>query len=231
MIHIGICDDNEKTREKLKETLENMLFKYDECSFELYDSGERMMASIEAGEFDAELLLLDIHMDQVDGIEVARWIRENQIDVDIIFVTVSEDHVFDGYQFKAFSYLLKPLKKQRLQEEITRYMRERKEQPGCLHVTIGGRKEQVFLDRVYYFSADKRKIIIHERGDEERSFYAKMDELEEMLKEYDFVRCHQSYLVNKRYVKSATRMEIALSDEVIPVSRKYADDVKNAFGG
>ena len=231
MIHIAICDDNENIREKLKEVLESMLFKYDECDFELYDSGERMIASIEAGEFEAELLLLDIHMDQVNGIEVARWIRENQVDVDIMFVTVSEDHVFDGYQFKAFSYLLKPLKKQRLHDEIERYMQERKEQSGCLHVTIGGRKEQVFLDRVYYFSADKRKIIIHERGDEERSFYAKMDELEQMLTDYDFVRCHQSYLVNKRYVKSATRTELELADEVIPVSRRYADAVKESFGG
>ncbi len=231
MIHIGICDDSDKTREKLKEILENMLFKYDECDFQLFVSGEQLMESIESGEFEAELLLLDIHMGETDGIEVARWIRDHQVDVDIIFVTVSEDHVFDGYQFRAFSYLLKPLKKQRLQDEIDRYMKERSAQPGCLHVTIGGRKEQVFLDRVLYFSGDKRKILIHERDGDDRSFYAKMDELDEMLKDYDFIRCHQSYLVNRKFVKSASRTELTMEDEVIPVSRKYADDVKEAFGG
>lgn len=231
MLHIAICDDNENIRAKLKDILENMLFKYDECEFQLYDSGEAMIESVEAGEFNAELLLLDIHMGKADGLEVAGWIREHQVDVDIMFVTVSEDHVFDGYQFRAFSYLLKPLKKQRLQEEIDRYMKERSDQPGCLHVTIGGRKEQVFLDRVYYFQGDKRKIFIHEIDSEDRSFYAKMDELDEMLKDYEFIRCHQSYLVNKKFVKSVSRTELTLADEVIPISRKYTDDVRETFGG
>lgn len=60
------------------------------------------------------------------------------MDVDIIFVTVSQEHVFDGYTFQAFSYLLKPIDRGRLSDEINRYMLQKTKHAECLHITING---------------------------------------------------------------------------------------------
>lgn len=214
----------------LHEIASRSMFQFGETEYIYYDSGARVIEEIENDSFRCDLLLLDIHMPEVDGLSVAAYIREHSVDVDIIFVTVSAEHVFDGYTYQAFSYVLKPLNNGRLSEELKRYMKLKEESPRCLHVSISGKKVQIFLDRVRYFAADGRKIVVFQRGEDERiSFYAKMGELTETLKEDAFLRCHQSYLVNAAYVKSYSRTELDMGDDVVPVSRRYAEDVREYF--
>lgn len=146
-------------------------------------------------------------------------------------MTVSVEHVFDGYTYQAFSYLVKPLEYTRLSDELKRYMKLKENTSRCLHVNIGGKNVQIALDRVKYFAANGRKIYVCERGHGETiSFYAKMDELTETLKEFDFLRCHQSYLVNSKFIQSYSRTEIDAGGDTIPVSRRYTKDVRDYFG-
>lgn len=228
MIYIGICDDEKEYREKLHDIVSTALFRFDEMEFSHYDSGREVIEAIEADAFPCELLLLDIHMPEKDGLETAAYIRDHQIDVDIIFVTVSSEFVFDGYTFQAFSYLLKPLSRDRLSAELSRYMQLRSACSKCLYVNIGRKRVPIFLDRVKYFAAEGRKINVIQKSDSQSlSFYAKMGELEQTLSEDDFIRCHQSYLVNVRYIQSHTRTEIDIGGEIIPISRRYTDIVCN----
>lgn len=231
MISVGICDDDKEHRELLREYACKALFQFGEVQFSDYESGNQVIEEIEKGEFTCELLLLDIHMTGKDGLETAAYIRTHQVDVDIIFITVSAEHVFDGYTYQAFSYLLKPVDHDRLTSELERYMKLKEVNSKCLHVAIGGKKVQIFLDRVKYFAADGRKIHVIQRGDEEElSFYAKMGDLQETLEEDGFLRCHQSYLVNTKYVESFSRAEIEVAGESIPVSRRYVNEVRERFG-
>lgn len=225
MLHIGICDDDREAREKIYDMVMHAVFSYDEIDFEFFESGRRVIDRIEENKFQCDLLFLDINMPECDGFEVAKYIRENNVDVDIIFVTVSAEHVFEGYVYRAFSYILKPVDSKRLEDEIARYMNERFSGSNCLHVTINNKKEHILLDKVLYFEGDGRKIRIHQKG-EEMSFYAKMSDLELMLETYGFVRCHQSYIVNKKYIKGCSRTEIKLDSETLPVSRKYQEKVR-----
>ncbi len=225
MLHIGICDDVREDRERIKEFVLHATFSYDDVEFKLFTTGQEVIEQIEEQDFCCDLLFMDINMPEKNGIETAKYIREQQIDVDIIFITVSTEHVFDGYVYRAFSYLLKPLDRKRLQDEINRYLSERYASSNCLHVTIHNRKEQIYLNNVFYFEGKGRKIICHQRG-EEQEFYAKMGDLEQMLLQYQFIRCHQSYLVNKKYIKNVTRTDVVLEDETLPISRKYLDTVR-----
>ena len=227
MIHIGICDDDKGMQKQIYDIVQRELFKYDDAEYTYFSSGKEVIDAIEEGSFYCDLLLLDIHMPKTDGLSTAKYIRECQVDVDIIFVTVSQEHVFDGYTFQAFSYLLKPIDGQRLSDEINRYMLQKTKHAECLHITINGRKEQVFLDRVVYFSGEGRKVLIHQRGQEEVSFYGKIGDVEEVLEECHFIRCHQSYLLNQRFIRKYSKTEIELSDgERIPVSRKYINMIE-----
>lgn len=226
MIHIGICDDDKSMQEQIYDIVQHELFKYDDAEYTYFSSGKDVIDAIERDRFFCDLLLLDIHMPKTDGLSTAKYIRECQVDVDIIFVTISQEHVFDGYTFQAFSYLLKPLDKGRLSEEINRYMIQKSKHTECLHITINGRKEQVFLDRVQYFSGEGRKVLIHQRGKETISFYGKIGDVEAVIKGCHFIRCHQSYLLNQRFIKNYSKTEIELTDgQVIPVSRKYVGNI------
>ena len=225
MLRIGICDDDREYREKIHDLVIHSIFSYDDAQVVHYMSGKQVVDDIKKEEIDIDLLLLDINMPEYDGLNTAKYIRENNVDVDIIFITVSAEHIFDGYTYKAFSYILKPVDKKRLDDEIGRYMTERSKCTNCLHISVNGKKEQILLDKVYYFEGEKRKIKIYQKG-ESISFYAKMNELEEMLKQYGFVRCHQSYLVNKKYITGSSRTEIKVGESVLPISRRYQEEIK-----
>lgn len=230
MITIGICDDSDSDRKLIYDEVSRAIFQYDEVRFVYYASGREVIQEIEENNFTCELLFLDINMPYATGLETAEYIRKHSVDVDIIFITVAREHVFDGYTYQAFSYLLKPIDRNRLADEVGRYITIRNTSSQCLYVIIDRRREQIFLDRVKYFMCSGRKIYICQRGMEDKlSFYAKLNDLENMLPESDFIRCHQSYLINKKYVQSYTRTEVEVDGEIIPVSRKYTDVVRETL--
>lgn len=231
MIYIGICDDNRAHREQLMELISKALFRYDDVTFCGYDSGDALIEAIEDGHFECELLFLDIQMPGRDGLRTAAYIREHRVDVDIIFVTVSTEHVFDGYTYQAFSYLVKPLNEKRLTDELERYMKLKEKGTDCLHVQISGKRVPIFLNRVKYFATEGRKLVAHQLGEEDIAFYAKMNDLQETLQNEDFLRCHQSYLVNAKYVESYSRKEMDVGGELIPIARRYVEEVRNRFNG
>ena len=93
MIEIGICDDEKEYRDMLYEMVVRSLFQFDEVEFRYYETGNQIIEEIEKNEFKCDLLLLDINMPGRNGLKTAEYIRTHQVDVDIIFVTVSAEHV------------------------------------------------------------------------------------------------------------------------------------------
>lgn len=224
MLRIAICDDDPEIRKKIYDLASRVLFKYSELDFYYYRDGNEVVSAIEKREFQAELLLLDIHMPGADGIFVADYIRRNALDVDIIFVTVSNQHVFQGYQYKAFAYCMKPIDSSQLSDVMVRYVEERQKRSYCINVSVNGQNIRIPLNRVVYFESQKRKIIAHELG-EDVAFYGKMSDLEAALPKDKFFRCHQSYIVNRDMVDVMKRTEVIVSGVAIPMSRKYYESM------
>lgn len=93
MLYLGICDDEKKHREKIHEMFSRALFAYDEIEVAYFQSVEEVMQAIEHNQFQIDLLLLDIHMPNKSGLNLAEYIRRNRIDVDIIFITISSRYM------------------------------------------------------------------------------------------------------------------------------------------
>lgn len=220
MLKVAVCDDDAEFRKQVGKAVGDILFARGEYEIGYFQNGSEVKQAIEEKRFYYHLLLLDIHMNPINGVEIAAWIRRNRVDVDIIFVTISKEHVYECYTYKAFAYILKPVSRERLSSELNRYVDEIEAEPACINITIRGCEKKIAIDKILYFESDIRKIRVYLSG-EAIEFYGKMDELEELLQERGFLRCHQSYLVNTRYVRSIRRNEIELEDVKIPVSRKY----------
>lgn len=220
MLRIGICDDEVAVQKELHELTVKVLFQYTELDFCYYENGQEVINSIEKGQFFVELLLLDIHMPVIDGIYVADYIRKYNIDVDIIFVTVSNQHVFQGYQYKAFAYCIKPVMTSQLAHSLIRYIDEKKNTSDCINISMNGRSVRIPLNRVIFFESQKRRIIAHMIG-EDITFYGKLSELEGSLPSDKFFRCHQSYIVKCDRINSVKRNEIIVSGIPVPMSRRY----------
>lgn len=196
----------------------------------VFDDGAPLCALYENGTADFDIILLDITMKHCDGMTAAKRIREYNKDVMIVFVTASAEYVFSGYEVRAFRYILKP----ELLHGFAGVFRECLEEitkSNEIRFSFRTVSETISLPirDILYFESDRRKIIIHCAA-REYSFYSKLDSVQTELKNKDFVRCHQSYLVNAKKIASVRAGELTLDDgTLLPVSKHRAKETNEAF--
>ncbi len=228
MLTIGICEDNQIEQKQLREMVSHICFSREDIQIKTYTSGGEILRQVEEQQFHVDLLLLDIGIPELDGMSLAHELRKRRLDMDIIFITRSKEHIFEGYKCKAFTYILKPCTMERLSEELNRYMDELETTSECLNVNIQGSIQRVPLSEIRYIESNRRKILLHTKK-QVIEFYEKMESMEELLHDKGFIRCHQSYMVQKRYVTAFGRSGIQIQDIQIPVSRRYYDELKQIF--
>ena len=169
-------------------------------------------------------------MKKCDGMTAAKMIRAVDSDVMIVFVTSSAEYVFTGYEVRAFRYILKP----ELLHGFSGVFRECLEEltrSNEVRFTFQRSSETVSLPLrdILYFESDKR-IIAVKTLTEQFSFYGKLDNIEEQLKKQDFVRCHQSFLVNAKKISSVRISDLTLTNgDTLPVSKRRAKETNEAF--
>lgn len=223
-MYIGICDDNKNDLKAIRRIVSDALFYVEDIHFVEYSSGSKVISDIDKGVFQCDLLYLDIFMNQPDGMEVAKYIRDNEVDVDIIFVTNSKEHVYEGYLYKAYAYVLKETMKEKLPDATQRYMKEISTTEESLNVTSEGVVKRIPISKIYYIESDARKLIVHLKN-ENITFYGKLSELEAILGSKGFTRIHQSYMVRDSFVTKYTKSAVCIGDIQLPVSRKYASNI------
>lgn len=122
MITIAICEDEKETQVLIEDYLDNILKDINkEYEIQKYSSGEELLKS----EFkNIDILLLDIQMGELNGMDTARNIREVDSDMEIIFITSLIDYVQEGYEVRAYRYLLKPIELEELKKHILNCIKE-----------------------------------------------------------------------------------------------------------
>ena len=175
-----------------------------------------------------QLILLDIEMRGIDGIETAKRLRKLLPDCYIIFITSHDEFALTGYEVAAFRYLVKPVQPEKLTEAISAVRAELSDHI-TLHVEDGPVEALLRVKDIYYIEAqDKRvRVVLKDTAFSDRRG---IDEIERALAGEDFFRVHRSYLINFRYVARLDKNEILLvSGEQIPLSRLRKKAFKNAF--
>ena len=163
-----------------------------------FDTGKRFLET--RGYFD--ILILDIQMEEMSGIEVARILRINQEKTILIFVTALKEYAAEAFEVSAFSYLLKPVEPEkfcRVFGSACGEVRKRESAGGeQLFFQTKARSFVVPKKEILYVESHKRKVEIHTLG-ESITVYATMKSMEGLLGD-GFFRCHRGYLVNLAYV-------------------------------
>lgn len=227
MIRVAICDDNEFDLSRLHNALES-------CGIPLeitgYTSGENLLWDVETEKAGFDIYLLDIYLAGVSGIDTARRIRAVDEQAVLIFVTTSKDFYQEAFDVYALYYLVKPVEQQALNtlmQKAAAGMERQREM--VLPVTYRGRTSLLRYDEIGYISSSNHTLRFHLHGGGERTCYGKLDEITAQLKSGSFIRCHQSYIVNLRYVQERAADGFHMENAVIPISRAYADEAQEAF--
>jgi DNA-binding LytR/AlgR family response regulator len=229
MLNIAICEDNKEHRKAIKNVVTNILFEQDDMAIEAFSDGRDVIALIDSRLFFFDLILLDIKMPGADGFAVAKAIREHQLGTDIVFVTAHEEYVYEGYVYKAFAYLKKPISTTRLSKELNRYLFERENSDSnFLLFHANGCRQRHDIRHIDYIESSKRKVSIV-MGNSSFDFYAKLDDIEQQCAG-QLVRTHQSFLVNVRKMIRLTKTEVPLENgKTIPVSKRHYEGVCQVF--
>lgn len=226
MIRVAVCDDEPYMCEIIKEKVSGLMA---EAATPLeifcYTSGYDLLEQC----FQYDILFLDVQMPGIDGIAIAKRLREMGNTCQIIFITVFKERVFDAFSVEAVDYLCKPIDLYRLKNALNRALKglERKEEKALFIQTMNWTKS-VKLGSIYYCEVINRKIYLHTK-DGIIEYYSKLEDVEKQL-DYRFFKCHRSYIVNLDFLSEYSDGQIMLeSGDHIPVSRQRRQEFMNIF--
>lgn len=224
MYRIVICEDDEIQRGILKNFIVEILNGIsDQVNILEFSSGEELLNYKLEG---IDIFFLDIQMDRLTGMDVAKNIREKNDYSEIIFVTSLIDYIQDGYKVRAYRYLLKPIKFEDLKENILNCITDIISKRENFIIAEGrGTIEKILIDSITYIEVNKKKITIHTF---DNVFYTRnsIENLEKELDIYNFFRCHKSYLINMKYIECISKNIVAINGEEIPVSKHRISHLK-----
>lgn len=207
MLGIAVFDDEkiivDYVGELIKENLDvnAKIYKYTKLEEFKGDCKKGILQKINA-------IYIDIKIDSLNGIEIAQKIQQENPKIKIIYMTAYSQYSEAIFKTKPTYLLLKPIKKEQIKKSLERALKEEKQSKNIKTFNIKGKIFNIEVEKIKYIESNKRVVIIYEE-DLKRRIYGKLDEIEEMLPS-NFVRCHQSYIVNLEHARELNTHEFVL---------------------
>lgn len=213
-MRIGICENDVVQRNFLKACLVKITEETG-LEFELleFNSGEELLENYTK----MNMIFLDINMEGINGIETAKEIRKFDSVIEIIFVSKLTNYLYEGYEVRAYRYLLKPIRYETI-KEITIKCIKNIEMEKSLVIKYKGKFIILNINEIAYIEVMKKMLTIH-TDDKKYVFKMTLTKFEEKLSKHDFFRCHKSFLVNLNKVKEIKDNIANVNDTYIPISK------------
>lgn len=227
-LRIGICDDEQVERDYVQ-SLVNQWAKSSQHNVEIstFTSGENFLFHYEDKK-DFDILLLDIQMKEIDGIKLAKQIRKDNEQMQIIFITGYMDFMSEGYDVSALHYLMKPLKEEQFFSVLTKASNKLGTKEKALFITVNKEQIRLLHKEILYIESQGHYVLI-QTEDREYKVKKKMADLCNQL-DQGFFRCQRSYIVGLLHVTKITRKAVHLGEEIeLPLSRGLYEDINEAL--
>ena len=224
ILRFAVCEDDDGDAAALREILTSVC----PCEVVRFSSGEAFGDANPAGRFD--VVLMDIFLGGATGVEVARRLRAADDNVEIVFVTSSEDHALDGYAVNAAQYVVKPFDRARIEAVMETVVRRLEAARGeVLSITENRRRRDLPLRGILYVASEGQACVIRTRGEQIRT-YISIEALAAALPPPRFLRCHRGYVVNLDQVRYLEDGDFIMSNgERVYISVKNFRKVKSAY--
>lgn len=224
MYRIVICEDDDLQRNEINSFISEI---FSEISNNIkifeFSSAEDVIESKLEG---IDIYFLDIQMDNLNGMDLAKEIRKQNDTSKIIFITSLLEHVQDGYMVKAYRYLIKPIKYEDLKEHILSCISDIiKERENFIMIKENGTTYKLNTKEITYIEIIKKDITIHTIY-KKYNIKNRIKNLEKELNMYNFFRCHKSYLINMEHIDFIGKDNLMIKGTEIPVSKYRMNGLK-----
>ncbi|AOT71822.1 LytR/AlgR family response regulator transcription factor [Geosporobacter ferrireducens] len=233
MVTVFLCDDNQKTIEHYSRLIAKITQKHHiEMTLSAFNSGEELLFHLSDSPDQADIIYLDILMGTLNGMDTARQLRAYGCKAEIIFLTTSEDYVYDAFDITPVQYLLKDATgEDKFEQVFLRAVDLAEKKATDMFLCESGNTQKIIpIKEISFFEIWKRVVTVHHNGKETIEFYGTLEQLERQLRDKDFVRVHRSYLVHLPYIAKFQQQSLLLkTGENIPIGVTYLKQVKQLF--
>ena len=234
-LQIGICEDDDTQRKNLRLLVQEWGMKKElKLSFSLFQDCESCWFEW-SEHMNLDVLLLDIDLGNgcLNGMELARKIRERDKRVKIIFITALAEYMGQGYDVNAFHFLIKPIDEYKLTQVLDRALEKMEKQESYLLLEDETQTQLIPVSHILYVEAFSHSTVLYLYEDGKVHFIEKkigMKEIESRLSQQDFFRCHRSYLVSLMHIRRIQKNQVLLRGDVsLPISRAREKALYLAF--
>ena len=220
---IAVCDDENKIVEEITSFIKK---DFPSSEVSAYSDGESFLASPEER---PEVLLLDIDMPGISGMEVAATLTREKVQTLIVFVTAHDELVYDSFKYHPFAFVRKKFLEKELKTVLT----------DCEKQLVSRNKNFVFQNAsklvtlaqsdILYFEGQANYLAIHTISDEYK-MRSTMTGVEKELEDSDFLRIHKGFLVNLEHIRVLKTEELELDNgTVLPIGKSYSEAAKKSI--
>lgn len=232
MIKIAFCDDDMEVLHQMNELLDRYRVERNEdITYAAFQSPFELLTEIEKG-IRPDILFLDVVMPGQNGMDVAKEIRQYDMNMKIIFLTSSPEFAVESYSVGAYFYQLKPIWEEsffRLMDAVLAECEKKKKNSLILRSKDG--ITRINLQQLEYCEVLGRKLLFHLENGAVLESAGSLDDLAVQLMQYsNFFRPHRSFLVNMEYIQNISSRSIKMvNDAEIPIPHGKCSEIKNTY--
>lgn len=232
MIKIAFCDDDMEVLHQMNELLDRyQVERNEDITYAAFQSPFELLTEIEKG-IRPDILFLDVVMPGQNGMDVAKEIRQYDMNMKIIFLTSSPEFAVESYSVGAYFYQLKPIWEEsffRLMDAVLAECEKKKKNSLILRSKDG--ITRIDLQQLEYCEVLGRKLLFHLENGAVLESAGSLDDLAGQLMQYsNFFRPHRSFLVNMEYIQNISSRSIKMvNDAEIPIPHGKCSEVKNTY--
>lgn len=227
-LNIAICEDERVYQQHIESLIYNLNLS-ERIDLDIFSSGEDLVNAYRNNR-RYSIILLDMQMKELGGIETAEIVRTYDKNCIIIIITAIIEYAVEGYSINAFNFILKPINEEKFNKILLNAIHKVKFFDHQTYIIETREKTIVLLlSDILYVESSARKVVIYGKD----SIYESNENIssvEAKLEDQGFVRISRYYLINLRYVKEIRFNEILLLNDIsLSYSKKFASDIKKKY--
>ncbi len=211
IVRVAVCDDEKLFVDSTVTHIKNILIAPGECVICSFFSGEELLREHQQNRFD--IIFLDIEMNGISGIDIARKIREKDDKTIIVFLTSHEEFAIEGYEVKAYRYIVKNEPEYVYNKQIQATFEEYFQKHKVLKINDKHKMSCVYLKDICYVTVSNKTVVVHTLT-EKYEYFGKLSDIEVELKNApQFVKSHKSFIVNVEQIETIYKDYILMKNK------------------
>lgn len=226
MLLIAIVDDDKKEMQELVNCVEHYFAeKGEEHIINRYSDGVEFIRSRET----YNIVFLDIRLGEMDGMDVARFLRMINKEAQLIFVTHMAQFAIKGYEVDAMDFIIKPIDQFSIDRVLDKAI---KRIDDYRNVTLALKTSDgivsISSNSIFYVEVYDHDLIYHtDQGD--YKLRGRLSEVRKKLEDCQFIQCNRSYLVNMRHIRRVRSDYVEVGEERIQISKSHQKEIEQRF--